>query len=198
MSSGSWEEIEETIEENRQRGKGRLRDLATPWLMKIFLLGVGIAAIQQLTGVNTIMYYAPTMLTAAGLSNDAALFATIANGVISVVMTLAGIWLIGKVGRRPLVLIGQMGCTCCLFFIGLVCWLIAGIPQRHGQPAAGLSGAGGDADVSLLPAGRIVTRYLAAAVGNLPRPDAWHLYGVALSSHCGSPTSPSPWPSRCY
>lgn len=50
--------------------------------MKIFLLGVGIAAIQQLTGVNTIMYYAPTMLTAAGLSNDAALFATIANGVI--------------------------------------------------------------------------------------------------------------------
>ncbi|WNK42131.1 sugar porter family MFS transporter [Pantoea agglomerans] len=118
------EEIEETIEENRQRGKGRLRDLATPWLMKIFLLGVGIAAIQQLTGVNTIMYYAPTMLTAAGLSNDAALFATIANGVISVVMTLAGIWLIGKVGRRPLVLIGQMGCTCCLFFIGLVCWLM--------------------------------------------------------------------------
>lgn len=92
--------------------------------MKIFLLGVGIAAIQQLTGVNTIMYYAPTMLTAAGLSNDAALFATIANGVISVVMTLAGIWLIGKVGRRPLVLIGQMGCTCCLFFIGLVCWLM--------------------------------------------------------------------------
>ncbi|MGC0898231.1 MFS transporter, partial [Pantoea agglomerans] len=76
---------------------------------------VGNAAIQQLTGVNTSMYYAPTRLTAAGLSNDAALFATIAKGVISVVMTLAGIWLIGKVGRRPLVLIGQMGCTSCLF-----------------------------------------------------------------------------------
>jgi major inositol transporter-like SP family MFS transporter len=122
------EEIEETIEENRQQGKGRLRDLATPWLMKIFFLGVGIAAIQQLTGVNTIMYYAPTMLTAAGLSNDAALFATISNGVISVVMTLVGIWLIGKVGRRPLVLIGQIGCTCSLFFIGAICFFM---PEYH-------------------------------------------------------------------
>lgn len=123
-----YEEIEETIEENRQKGKGRLRDLATPWLMKVFLLGIGIASIQQLTGVNTIMYYAPTMLTAAGLSNDAALFATISNGVISVLMTFVGIALIGKVGRRPLVLIGQIGCTCCLFFIGAVCYFM---PEHH-------------------------------------------------------------------
>lgn len=120
------EEIEETIEENRQKGKGRLRDLRTPWLRKVFLLGIGIAAIQQLTGVNTIMYYAPTMLTATGLSNDAALFATIANGVISVLMTLVGIWMIGKIGRRPLVLVlvGQMGCTACLFFIAAVCFFM--------------------------------------------------------------------------
>ncbi|MBS0907016.1 sugar porter family MFS transporter [Pantoea dispersa] len=129
------EEIEETIEEHRQQGKGRLRDLRTPWLRKVFLLGIGIAAIQQLTGVNTIMYYAPTMLTATGLSNDAALFATIANGVISVIMTLVGIVIIGKVGRRPLVLIGQMGCTACLFFIATVCLLM---PEYHAGGAVNL------------------------------------------------------------
>jgi major inositol transporter-like SP family MFS transporter len=74
------------------------------------------------------MYYAPTMLTATGLSNDAALFATIANGVISVLMTLVGIWMIGKIGRRPLVLVGQMGCTACLFFIAAVCFFM---PEYH-------------------------------------------------------------------
>ena len=121
-----WEmtEIEETIEENRHQGKGRLRDLATPWLLKLFLLGIGIAVIQQLTGVNTIMYYAPTMLEATGLSTNAALLATIANGAISVAMTFVGIWLLGKIGRRPLVLIGQIGCTCSLFFLGAVCVLM--------------------------------------------------------------------------
>ncbi|QCR36474.1 sugar porter family MFS transporter [Nissabacter sp. SGAir0207] len=130
-----WEmtEIEETIEENRHLGKGRVRDLATPWLMRLFLLGIGIAVIQQLTGVNTIMYYAPTVLTATGLSADAALFATIANGVISVLMTFVGIWLLGKIGRRPIVLIGQIGCTSCLFFLGAVCVLmpetVAGAPN---------------------------------------------------------------------
>jgi len=125
-----WEmtEIEETIEVNRAQGKAKLRDLAEPWLKKLFILGIGIAAIQQLTGVNTIMYYAPTVLKTVGLSTDAALFATIANGVISVLMTFVGIWMVGRVGRRPLVLIGQMGCTVCLFLIGLICYLM---PEFH-------------------------------------------------------------------
>ena len=131
-----WEltEIEETIEENRHKGKGKLRDLATPWLAKLFFLGIGIATIQQLTGVNTIMYYAPTVLKMSGLSTDAALFATIANGVISVLMTFVGIWMLGRIGRRPLVLIGQIGCTACLFLIGLVCML----PEFHANGGVNL------------------------------------------------------------
>lgn len=129
-----WEltEIEETLEEQRDFGKPGLRDLETPWLFKLFLIGIGIAVIQQLTGVNTIMYYAPTMLTAVGMSNDSALVATIANGVISVLMTFVGIWLLGKIGRRTMVKIGQFGCTACLFFIGAVSYLM---PETiNGQP----------------------------------------------------------------
>ncbi|MBP2170534.1 major inositol transporter-like SP family MFS transporter [Erwinia toletana] len=129
-----WEltEIEETLEEQRDLGKPGLRDLKTPWLFKLFLIGIGVAVIQQLTGVNTIMYYAPTMLTAVGMSTDAALTATIANGVISVLMTFVGIWLLGKTGRRTMVKIGQFGCTACLFFIGAVSFLM---PETvNGQP----------------------------------------------------------------
>ncbi len=89
--------IEETLSDEQQQ-RPRLRELRQPWLIKLFLIGIGIAAIQQLTGVNTIMYYAPTMLKAVGMSNDAALFATIANGAVSVLMTFVGIWLLGRIG----------------------------------------------------------------------------------------------------
>ncbi|OCG02092.1 sugar porter family MFS transporter [Gilliamella sp. wkB112] len=120
-----WEmlEIEETLESEKNQ-KGTFKDLATPWILKIFLLGIGIAMIQQLTGINAIMYYAPMTLTSSGMSTNAALFCTIANGVISVVMTLVGIWLLGFIGRRSLVLVGQIGCTCCLFFITGICFFL--------------------------------------------------------------------------
>ncbi|MBK0034417.1 sugar porter family MFS transporter [Erwinia sp. S43] len=119
------EEITETLEEeDRQQTRSSVRELRKPWLFKLFLIGVGIAVIQQTSGVNTIMYYAPTMLKAVGMSTDAALFATIANGAISVIMTFVGIWLLGRIGRRTLVKIGQFGCTACLFFIGAVSYFM--------------------------------------------------------------------------
>ncbi|WP_337024183.1 MULTISPECIES: sugar porter family MFS transporter [unclassified Pantoea] len=129
-----WEltEIEETLAEEQYETRPRLRELRQPWLFKLFLIGVGIAVIQQLTGVNTIMYYAPTMLKAVGMSDNAALIATIANGVISVLMTFVGIWLLGRIGRRTMTMLGQFGCTACLVFIGAVSYFM---PETvNGQP----------------------------------------------------------------
>nr|VUD32886.1 major myo-inositol transporter IolT [Raoultella sp. NCTC 9187] len=67
-----WElmEISETLDEQRSLGKPRFREIMTPWLFKLFMIGIGIAVIQQLTGVNTIMYYAPTVLTSVGMSDN--------------------------------------------------------------------------------------------------------------------------------
>ena len=131
-----WEllEITETLDEQRNLGKPRFSEIMTPWLFKLFMIGIGIAVIQQLTGVNTIMYYAPTVLTSVGMTDNAALFATIANGVVSVLMTFVGIWMLGKIGRRPMTMIGQFGCTACLVFIGAVSYLL---PETvNGQPDA--------------------------------------------------------------
>ena len=72
------------------------------------------------------------MLKAVGMSNDAALFATIANGAVSVLMTFVGIWLLGRIGRRTMTMIGQFGCTACLVFIGTLSYLM---PETvNGQP----------------------------------------------------------------
>ena len=133
-SDVEWEltEIEETLSEEENKNKPSLRELRKPWLFKLFLIGIGVAVIQQLSGVNTIMYYAPTMLKAVGMSTDAALFATIANGAISVLMTFVGIWLLGRLGRRTMTMIGQFGCTACLLFIGCISYFM---PETvNGQP----------------------------------------------------------------
>lgn len=99
---------------------GGWADLRTvPWIRRLVFVGVGIAICQQVTGVNTIMYYGTQILTDAGFTSDSALTANIANGVISVLATLLGIWLLGRMDRRPMLMIGQLGTTGALLMIGV-------------------------------------------------------------------------------
>ncbi|MCQ8717846.1 sugar porter family MFS transporter [Klebsiella pneumoniae] len=116
-----WEmmEIEETMTEESQQ-KGSLRDLRIPWMRKVFLIGLIFAFFHAATAVNSIMYYAPTILQNTGMSTNAALFATIANGVVSVIMVMIGIALLGYIGRRTMAALGQIGCTCCLFLLAAI------------------------------------------------------------------------------
>ncbi|GAA2786521.1 myo-inositol transporter IolT [Saccharopolyspora taberi] len=113
-------EVRRLAVEDRQSQTGGWRDLATPWIRKLVLVGLGIAVVQQITGVNTIMYYGTQILQTSGFSANGALLANIANGVISVLATFAGIYLLGKVNRRPMLLAGQIGTTCALLLVGVV------------------------------------------------------------------------------
>jgi predicted MFS family arabinose efflux permease len=89
--------------------KATVRDLLDPALRRRLTLGVLRAVFQQVTGINTIIYYTPTPLHSAGLGNSASLLANVANGIVNVGMTIAAIRLIDRVGRRPLLLSGTMG-----------------------------------------------------------------------------------------
>nr|WP_296070714.1 sugar porter family MFS transporter [uncultured Actinoplanes sp.] len=94
-----------------QEDKGAaLRDLrAFPWMRRILWIGIGLAIVQQATGINTVNYYAPTILESAGLGTSSALVLTIAVGVVGVTGTILGIYLLGHVNRRPLVMTGFVG-----------------------------------------------------------------------------------------
>ena len=94
-----------------QEDKGAaLRDLrAFPWMRRILWIGIGLAVVQQATGINTVNYYAPTILESAGLGTSSALVLTIAVGVVGVTGTVLGIYLLGHVNRRPLVMTGFVG-----------------------------------------------------------------------------------------
>ncbi|WP_405468533.1 sugar porter family MFS transporter [Streptomyces canus] len=107
------------VKEEEQRLGGWQDMKSTPWIRKLMFVGFGIAIVQQITGVNTIMYYGTQILTDAGFAADSALTANIANGVISVLATFVGIWLLGRVPRRPMLMTGQTGTTAALLLIGV-------------------------------------------------------------------------------
>jgi major inositol transporter-like SP family MFS transporter len=87
-----------------------LRDLkANPWMRSLLWIGCGLAIVQQATGINTVNYYAPTILEKSGLGVSASLVATIGVGVTSVLTTVLGIWLLGYLGRRKMLIIGFSG-----------------------------------------------------------------------------------------
>jgi MFS transporter, SP family, major inositol transporter len=87
-----------------------LRDLqAFPWMRRILWIGCGLATVQQATGINTVNYYAPTILQSTGLGASAALILTITVGVVAIVGTILGIILLGHFNRRPLLLTGFIG-----------------------------------------------------------------------------------------
>lgn len=113
------QEIESAYEQEEKMEKATFKDLTTPWVRRVVFLGIGIAVVQQITGVNSIMYYGTEILKDAGFQTEAALIGNIGNGVISVLATFVGIWLLGKVGRRPMLITGLVGTTTALLLIGI-------------------------------------------------------------------------------
>lgn len=120
------EEIKNAITEESELEKATIKDLAVPWIRRILLIGIGIGIVQQITGVNSIMYYGTEILKDAGFKTEAAIVGNIANGVISVLATFVGIWLLDKVGRRPMLLTGQIGTTTVLLLIGIFSIVLKG------------------------------------------------------------------------
>jgi sugar porter (SP) family MFS transporter len=79
--------------------------LLAPRLRPALIVGIGLAMFQQITGINTVIYFAPQIIQAAGLSSaSVSILATAGIGAVNVVLTLVSIWLIDRAGRRALLL----------------------------------------------------------------------------------------------
>ena len=98
-------EIEASL--NHAVERGRPSDLFASSVRPALVVGIGLAILQQVTGINTVIYYAPIIMQSAGIpSASGAILATAGIGAVNVLMTLVSMWLIDRVGRRPLLLIG--------------------------------------------------------------------------------------------
>ena len=93
------------------REKGNLAELLKPGLRLALIVGIGLSFFGQLTGVNIVVYYGPTILENAGFKLDSALQFQVAIGLINFIFTIIALMKIDQWGRRPL-LIGGMAVTC--------------------------------------------------------------------------------------
>jgi sugar porter (SP) family MFS transporter len=115
--------------------EGGVGELLASWVRPALLVGMGLAIFQQIIGINTIIYYAPTTLTNVGFGNSAAILANAGIGVINVTMTLVAIRFIDRVGRKPLLLLGAAGMALSLAILGLTSLLL---PEPSGVSLVGI------------------------------------------------------------
>ena len=104
------------LTEEAQR-RGLVYVWRTPWLRKLLLVGMFLAVVNQTTGVNTVMYYAPKVLEYAGMSTSSSITAQVANGIMSVIGSIIGIGLIMRFRRRQILIADVTGAGVCLLSI---------------------------------------------------------------------------------
>jgi MFS transporter, SP family, galactose:H+ symporter len=107
------------IEASLTHQEGGWHELLSANLRPALVIGIGLAIFQQFTGINTVIYYAPTIFQLAGLqSHSAAILATAGVGVINVLLTVVALELLDRAGRRPLLLYGLIGMIISLALLG--------------------------------------------------------------------------------
>jgi sugar porter (SP) family MFS transporter len=90
--------------------KMSLRDILSKHIRPVLYLGVMLGFLQQVTGINTLIYYAPTIFQMAGFHGaSSSIFATVGLGIVNVLSTVFAILYLDRMGRRPLLLIGLTG-----------------------------------------------------------------------------------------
>jgi len=99
------------------------RQLFSSGLRLALMIGVVLAVLQQVTGINVFLYYAPEIFkTVAGSGVDVAMLQTVVVGAVNLGFTVLAIWLVDKVGRKPLMIIGAAGMGVSLAAIGIAAW----------------------------------------------------------------------------
>jgi len=106
LADAELKEIQETL---KNQEESIFSDLLAPKIKPLLFIGIILAVFQQITGINTIMYYAPKIFANVGQSNDSALLQTILIGGTNLIFTLIAMVLIDRFGRKLLIIIGSTG-----------------------------------------------------------------------------------------
>jgi SP family sugar:H+ symporter-like MFS transporter len=102
-------DIRSTLEEKR---RPKLKDVImkhTGRIHPLVWVGIGLASLQQFTGINVVFYYGGTLWQAAGFTEASALLTNVINGTVNVLFTFVAIALVDRLGRKPLLLVGSLG-----------------------------------------------------------------------------------------
>ena len=147
------EEIKKVLAMERKTG---LSELLRPPVSYAMAAAAGLFILQQFSGINSVMYYAPVIFREAGLASaDTALLATVSVGVVNVLATFIAVWLLDRAGRKPLLYAGFGGMFLSLAAVGIIF-------AANGQPTGGAAGA------AIVPAVWLYVACFAFSLGPIP------------------------------
>ena len=119
----SKEEAEEAIQaildskNDKSEKSGSPKDLLKPELRLVLTIGVVVAILQQITGINSVFFYAPMIFEQSGIGTDASFVQAILVGLVNLAFTILAILFIDKIGRKPLLSAGVAGIVVCMFLL---------------------------------------------------------------------------------
>ncbi len=116
-ASAEVHSIQASLDTGSRPSLRSIMDKATGKIRPIVWVGIALAALQQLVGINVVFYYGEVLWRAAGYSESDALRINVIGGIINVTATLIAIALVDKWGRKPLLLVGSAGMT---LFLGIL------------------------------------------------------------------------------
>ena len=101
---------------------GSIKQLFQPGMKIVLVIGIVLAVLQQVTGINVFLYFGTEIFKKMGSETNAALLQTVVVGVVNLSFTIIAIWTVDKVGRKPLMIIGSAGMGLSLLGMGLMAY----------------------------------------------------------------------------
>jgi len=116
-ASAVLQEVKASIAAEAELGRTSWRVLLSPSLRLVMTIGIVVGIVQQVTGINAVFFYAPTIFEQSGIGTNAAFMQAALVGLVNLVFTLVAMALIDRFGRRPLLVFGLAGIAACMLLL---------------------------------------------------------------------------------
>jgi len=117
QAAAELDEIRQSLQAEAHKEKAAVRELFQPAMRLVITIGVSIAILQQITGINSVFFYAPMIFEQSGIGTDASFLQAVMVGLVNLVSTVVAIALIDKLGRRPLLAAGVAMIAVCMLLL---------------------------------------------------------------------------------
>ena len=112
-------DIKQSISQDKNKEQAAFKELLAPAMRLVMTIGIVIAVLQQITGINAVFFYAPMIFEQSGIGTDASFVQAILVGLINLVFTVLAISLIDRIGRKKLLVGGLIGITVCMTILSI-------------------------------------------------------------------------------
>jgi len=111
------EAVKASLHAEQSTERASLRELFRPRMRLVLVIGISVAVLQQVTGINSVFFYAPMIFEQSGIGTDASFMQAVLVGLVNLVFTVLAILFIDRLGRRPLLGAGLTGIAVCMLLL---------------------------------------------------------------------------------